>query len=159
MNKRSHVKILSNGNLLIKNASIMHSNFSGAEEKFNPKGIRYVDVSIPKAIANKLTANGWGVKMSNDQCVIRVHIKFVHNVYDPDIQWRHNDSEDFSNSRTIDKNIDHLDVVDLIVEEMTVAPWRWTYMGHTGVYLGLVSMKVTIPLDKAFSKFEEVQNG
>lgn len=144
----------SNSNIAIENAVIMFKNFAGKAQKFNTEGDRNFCLVITPELAEQLTADGWSVRMTkprdeNDPPLPYVKVKVRFDNFPPNIYLH-------SGGKTVKMTEDmvgQLDYAEILMVDVEVSPYHWTYGGKTGTNGYLKTMHVTIREDPFAAKY------
>lgn len=145
-------------NLVIENARIMFSNFSGKEGNCNPAGRRNFCVVLDNAIAATLKDDGWNVKilkpldeMDNPQPFIQVAVNYESR-NPPKIVLIKG-----GRKTLLDQNsVSLLDWANIENADLIISPYRWEISGRTGIKGYLRSMYVTIMQDEFEGKYANI---
>lgn len=137
----------------IDNAKIAFRNFSGAEGKFNPAGVRNFAVFLPDDIANKMEADGWNVRWLNSypdeppQAMISVKVAFGN--YPPKIVL----ISDGKMSQLNEENVKVLDFAELAQVDLILRSYNWNVSGKSGIKAYLKSGYFVLVVDELAKKY------
>lgn len=138
------------GILQIDNARITHRNFSGEPSQFNREGDRNFSLIIDdEAIADKLAADGWNVKVKpprdeDDSPFIFLPVKVKFNDRGPNAYL-------YSGRNIVEldeESISCLDDVDIVSVDLDIRPYNWEVNGKTGRSAYLHSIRVIQEIDR-----------
>ena len=137
----------------IDNAKIAFRNFSGAEGKFNPAGVRNFAVFLPDDIANKMEADGWNIRWLNSypdeppQAMISVKVAFGN--YPPKIVL----VSDGKMSQLTEENVKVLDFAELAQVDLILRSYNWKVSGKQGIKAYLKSGYFVLVVDELAKKY------
>lgn len=152
-----HITFAPRGILQIDDARIIYRNFAGAGSKYNREGDRNFAVVIPnQEIADKLTAEGWNVKVKppreeGDEPFMFLAVKIKFNDRGPTVYLK-------SGSRQVkldEDSIDCLDNIDILSVDLDIRPYNWEVNGKTGRTAYLQAIHVTQEIDRFADRFAE----
>lgn len=141
---------------LMEDATILWPNFRGAPSQFNREGDRNFCIALPETTAQKLTEDGWNVKLwtPNDEdgdpiFYLQVAVKFTPKP--PQI------TVITSAARTMlsEATVANLDVLDLKVVDVFLNGYRWQVQDKSGVKAYLRTMYATVNEDPLQIKYAQ----
>ena len=127
---------MANNNLLIRNARLIYRNFEGVGTDFNSPGDRNFCVIIDKELADRLSAEGWNIKISKPhpedpdyeqffffkvQLTYRDKKTGLPKRYPPEIYMINSTGKHLLNENTVKV----LDKKRIIKTDLTVSPWTY----------------------------------
>lgn len=144
--------------LVIENANIRWKNFSGAEQRFNPKGNRNFTVFIDDpAFAHQMEEEGWPIKWLPPQedglpetPILKVTVKF--DIVPPKIIRVTETSKLALNEETVGV----LDREEIIGADIILSQYHWEYGGRDGIKAYLKTAYITVkedPFERKYSDF------
>lgn len=142
-------------NLNIENARIIFRNFSGKPDRFDKVGHKNFNVILDPEQADKLSRDGWNVKVrhdsrdpdSDDMFLLPVEIKY--EVYPPKIYMITEKNKILLDEDTVGQ----LDDAEIKNIDLVIRPYSWEVNGKTGVKAYVRKMYVTIEEDIFASKY------
>lgn len=145
---------MAEGTITIRNARLIFRNFSGEETQYNPAGRRNFAVILGEEDAQKLSADGWNVKVlkprdeeEEPESYIQVGVSF--NAYPPKIVVISGE-----NKTIIDEaSIGMLDWAEIIKCDLTIRPYNWEIAGREGTKAYVKSMYVTVEEDELSAEY------
>ena len=141
--------------IVIEDAQLMFTNFSGFESKFNAKGNRNFSVVIPdKDLADQLLADGWHVKMlearnEDEKPIYLLKVKVNFNSQRPPKVVMV--TERGNMTKLNEETIDILDSADIIKSDVEINPYRNEKFQGVSAYLK--TLYVTISEDRFAEKY------
>lgn len=143
--------------IIIENAKIIFSNFSGKSGQFNREGDRNFCVLLDPEQASMLKNDGWNVKLlkpreegDEPQSYLPVKVKFSKRP--PKIVLVSGSGKSF----ITENDINILDWADIEYVDMTVNPYEWDNNGKSGITAYLKDMYVIIVEDPFEQKYKDV---
>lgn len=139
-------------NVVVENAKIVFTNFSGEEKQFNPKGKRNFCLLISPEDADRLKSEGWNIKVLRpreegdlEQPYLPVEVRYGQ--YPPKIVMV------TSRNKTVldEETVSILDTAEITNVDVVVRPFEWE-PGHIKAYVK--TMYVTIAEDEFEAKYE-----
>lgn len=142
-------------NLNIENARIIFRNFSGKPDRFDKVGHKNFNVILDPEQADKLSRDGWNVKVrhdsrdpdGDDMFLLPVEIKY--EVYPPKIYMITEKNKILLDEDTVGQ----LDDAEIKNIDLVIRPYSWEVNGKTGVKAYVRKMYVTIEEDVFASKY------
>lgn len=108
--------------ITLKDAKISNRNFAGRPGRYNAEGVRsYCVVIEDKALAEKLKADGWNVKWSENREHFYMPVAVNFDPYPPRIVLRMNHKD----IEITPKNCGILDDVIITKTNMVIRPYNW----------------------------------
>lgn len=153
------VKFAPKGRLEINEARIIHRNFAGRKNEYNPDGKRKFSVIIPNEdIAEQLQDDGWNVKVrvpkeEGDDPLRYLDVKVNPNRRGPRVYIDNNDGHKATLLTT--DLIDQLDELDIAYVDLDINPYEWEMRGQTGKSAYLSSIYVYLNTDRFARRMAE----
>lgn len=153
------VTFLNNGNLQVDDARIIFKNFAGEASQYNREGDRNFAMIIPEDLADRLTQDGWNVKVrppkdEEDEGFMYLPIKVKFNARGPRIYLITGESHN-----TIDEElVGQLDELDIQSVNMDIRPYDWEFGGKTGRTAYLSAMEVIQNIDRFAARYAEEES-
>lgn len=149
------------GTITIKDARLLHRNFSGKEGPYNAKGDRNFSVVIEdQAVVGALEADGWNVKYlppreEGDEPVAFLPVKVKYDYKPPHIVLLTSNGRNSLDEDTVEE----LDHVDIQKADIIVTPYNWAFNGKTGVKAYLKTAFITIEEDELEREYAAMESG
>ena len=156
MNNR---KPLSIGNIAIEGATIRCRNFSGREDKFNPKGRRnFLCVIDDPELVDKLKNDGWNIKQfasrNDEEGDYYIPVSVSYKVAPPSIFLVTRKKK----IRLDEETVSQLDWTEMENVDLIISPSRWEVNGRSGIKAYLKSMYVTVVEDCFSDKYRDCED-
>lgn len=143
-------------NIMVENARIGFRNFTGKEQRFNPKGNRNFVVFLEEDLGKTLKRDGWNVKWleprnpdEDKQAYLPIAVSY--NNYPPMITLISS-----SGKAILDEDsVNILDWADITYVDLIVRPYNWELNEKSGVKAYLKTMYATIAEDPFESKYKD----
>jgi hypothetical protein len=147
---------------MVEDARIIFRNFSGKEGQYNREGDRNFAVVLPLDVADKMSADGWNVRMldareEGDDPTPYISVAVNFDNRPPRVVLL------TSSTRTqLDEgSVEVLDWSDIKTADLIARGYEWSVNGKTGVKAYLQSLFVTIEedfLERKYSFYENQQD-
>lgn len=147
------------GNIAIESATIRCRNFSGREDKFNPKGrMNFLCVIDDLSLVDKLKNDGWNVKQfssrnDDEEGDFYIPVSVSYKVAPPSIYLvtRRN------KLRLDEDTVSQLDWAEIANVDLVISPSKWEVNGRSGVKAYLKTMYVTVVEDFFSDKYNDCE--
>lgn len=153
-----HITFAPRGILQIDDARIIYRNFAGVGSKYNREGDRNFAVVIPNPeIADKLTAEGWNVKVKppredGDEPFMFLPVKVKFNDRGPVVYLKSGENRAI---KLDEDSIECLDNIDILSVDLDIRPYNWEVNGKEGRTAYLQSIHVTQEIDRFAARYAE----
>ena len=153
-----HITFAPRGILQIDDARIIYRNFAGVGSKYNREGDRNFAVVIPnQEIADKLTAEGWNVKVKppreeGDDPFMFLPVKIKFNDRGPVVYLKSGDNRAI---KLDEDSVECLDNIDILSVDLDIRPYNWEVNGKEGRTAYLQSIHVTQEIDRFSVRYAE----
>ena len=153
-----HITFAPRGILQIDDARIIYRNFAGVGSKYNREGDRNFAVVIPnQEIADKLTAEGWNVKVKppreeGDDPFMFLPVKIKFNDRGPVVYLKSGENKAI---KLDEDSIECLDNIDILSVDLDIRPYNWEVNGKEGRTAYLQSIHVTQEIDRFAARYAE----
>lgn len=153
-----HITFAPRGILQIDDARIIYRNFAGVGSKYNREGDRNFAVVIPNPeIADKLTAEGWNVKVKppredGDEPFMFLPVKIKFNDRGPVVYLKSGENRAI---KLDEDSVECLDNIDILSVDLDIRPYNWEVNGKEGRTAYLQSIHVTQEIDRFAARYAE----
>ena len=142
--------------ITIENATIRCRNFSGREDKFNPKGRRnFLLVIDDPEFAKELKEDGWNVRQfaprNDEEGDYYISVSVSYKVVPPSIFLVTKKKK----IRLDEETVSQLDWTEIANVDLIVSPSRWEINGRSGLKAYLKTMYVTVVEDCFSDKYSD----
>lgn len=151
---------MENNTIVIEDARLMFTNFSGFESKFNAKGNRNFSVVIPSEdAANKLISDGWHIRVlqprNDDELpIFLLKVKVNFNSQRPPKVVMVTQQGNMTNLN--EETINLLDSADIVKADVEINPYRNEKFQGVSAYLK--TLYVTISEDRFAEKYAQEES-
>ena len=132
-------------------SALKFRNFTGAEQKYNPKGSRTFNIEIDDInFAERLDKDGWNIKWDTKEHdngehylpTLPVQVKFGD--YPPRIMMEQAGNKVWLNEDTVG-DLDNMEILE--VKAIEIRPYNYDVNGKTGVKAYLSKLRVEVARD------------
>lgn len=150
-------------NVTIEDARITFRNFSGKPGQYNKEGDRNFAVLIDDKTANRMSQDGWTVKVlqpreegDEPQPFVKVTVKYRNMKGEPVKPPRVVMITSRGKTDLDEDTVGALDWADIKHVDMILRPFQWDVNGNQGINAYLQSIYVTIEEDELELKYADI---
>jgi hypothetical protein len=148
--------------IMIEDAELLFTNFSGRESRYNAEGARNFNIRLPEELAAQLEEDGWNVRALGGReegdiasKILKVTVNFKGRP--PKIVMITSGGK--RRTDLDESTVELLDGVEIVKADVIIRPYHWTAKGDSGISAYLKTMFVTIYEDELVRKYDEEMAG